>query len=218
MPPSAPHPVSIGLGQVSLQSKGGITMAPDPLHIHGQVIRVVASPTMSVMTAHACGPRSEALCNVPLAPETPYTIRFKFLNASTHYETTTFFQIVDNTIGTLTEPRLKMALTDKVYTLTVGTSAIQPDSVAGKYLVMGPCAPDVNQWTQWVIELKRSATHGYLRITKDGKLVGNLSGIATMYEPRLLQDQDGHLKFGVYRHSVTETQTEYYTDFTIQES
>ena len=83
---------------------------------------------------------------------------------------------------------------------------------------MGPCAPDVNQWTQWVIELKRSATHGYLRITKDGKLVGNLSGIATMYEPRLLQDQDGHLKFGVYRHSVTETQTEYYTDFTIQES
>jgi hypothetical protein len=212
----APHLITIGLGQLSLQTKGGITMAPDPLHTHGQVIRVVASPAMSVMTAHASGPRSEALCNVPLAPETPYTIRFKFLNASTHYDTTTFFQIVDNTIGILTEPRLKMALTNKGYALTVGTSATQPDSVAGKSFVMAPCAPDVGKWTQWSIEIKRSATHGYLRITKDGKLIANLSGIATTYAPRLLQNPDSHLKFGVYRHSVTETQTEYYTDFTIQ--
>ena len=212
------HPISIGLGQVTLQSKGGITMAPDPLHTHGQVIRVTASPEASIMTAHASGPRSEALCNIPLKPETPYTIRFKFLNTSTNYDVTTFFQILDNTRGTLTEPRLKMALTNTGYTLAVGTSATQPDSVAGKSFVMAPCRPDVGVWTQWSIEIKRSDTHGYVRITKDGKLIANLPDMVTMYQPKLLQNPDGHFKFGQYKHSVTETQTEYYTDFTIQES
>lgn len=188
-------------------------MAKDPLGKHpGSVIKVIASPGDSVMTAHACGPRSEVMTKAGLKAGVPYVITFDFLNTAPNNFITTFCQILDSPKNGLTQPRIKMALAKEGYTLTCRTS---PDGEASKSVVMAPCVGDVNKWTSWRIELLRKSAGGHLRVYKDGKLIGSLEGVATMYADNLLESPLAHAKFGQYKHAVDKPTTVYFANVCI---
>ena len=170
---------SISLSNVYLQTKGGITMASDPLGVHGQVIRVLADPSHSIMTPHAAGPRSEMMTRYGLSPGGTHTIQFKFLSVQPNPDAT-FFQIIDWSTKQ-TQDRVKLGMSPGgAYTLACRTSATESSPAVLKNL-NGTWAGDVGRWTEWRIVFKRDTAAGYVQVYKDGQLLGSVQGVATMY-------------------------------------
>jgi hypothetical protein len=204
----------LSLQDVSIQSQGGITNASDPLHQKNNVIRVVASPQHSVMTAHASGPRSEMITKEGLEQNASYVISFDFLNTSPNNFVTTFFQILDKPKKGLTEPRVKLMLTSTGYTLSCGTSS--KDSNIARQISFGNSSSDVNTWTSWRVEFNRSLS-GSIQLYKDGQLVASVQG-STMYSPNLLTSPLAHVKWGQYKHIVNSETTVYFANLNISKT
>ena len=205
----AGYPIS--LSNVYLQTKGGIGMATDPLGVHGQVIRVVADPSHSVMTPHAAGPRSEMMTRDGLRRGGVYTIQFKFLNVQPN-SGVTFFQILDWSTKR-TQDRIKLGMGPGGYTLMCRTSATDSGKAVLKTL-SGTWSGDVGRWTDWRIVFKRDPSAGYVEVYKDGQMLGSVQGVATMYSSGL-SDPNAHAKFGQYKHSVVPPTTVYFADIRI---
>jgi hypothetical protein len=210
-PTGARAGTQITMRQVHVQSKGGLTMAPDPLRRHaGQVWKFTLGRSTGVKTPHGAGPRSEVAVRYPIMKGGTYSVTFEVLNMQDHENT--FFQIMDRDAN-VPGPRLKLITVSGSYYAAYRTSATQAGSNRRVRLGnAGQAQADVGRWVRFRVDYFRDARNGSIEVYRDDDLVHSVRGIATMYS---MTAPDAHLKFGQYKANVSRESVTYFADFRV---
>lgn len=86
-------------------------------------------------------------------------------------------------------------------------------SFAGKLTLLGELSEDIGKWTNWRLNFKLATSGGYIKVYRDGKLIGSIEGNTS-------GGDHSHLKHGIYSQKMNPpgTMTTYTKNMIITET